>query len=262
MFRYFLAGIVDGGVADDAVVAAAYFSRFVGGVLEIVHAAPADAEDAVRAKSNAVQRMRAHLVRLAAANGLPPEELADLLKVYAGDPGETLSRRAVEWPADAVFLGPHARRGIIDLGSTASSILENTNSCVWVQPVPFTEIKQVLVATDLSEASVEPLRIGHRIAGRLGGDLVVLACGADVDAVKEEVQLRLQESDWPDVGVEIVVTKEKPVDGILARQGVADVILLGTRGRSGLGKALLGSVSAGVLRRARTPVLVVPEPAL
>lgn len=260
VFRYFLAGIDEGGHADDAVVAAASLSRFVGGVLEVLHTRPPNADDEVRATSNAAQKMRAHLGELAAASGLPPEGLVEALRVYVGEPGEVLSRRAVEWPADVVFLGPHARRGIIDLGSTAASILENTNSCVWVQPVPFTEIKRVLVATDLSETSVEPLRIGHRIAGRLGGNMTVLACGADTQAVNDEVQLRLQDSVWPEVDVDIVVADERPVEGILAWQGMADVIVLGTRGRTGIGKALLGSVSAGVLRRAQTSVLVVPEP--
>jgi len=38
----------------------------------------------------------------------------------------------------------------------------------------------------------------------------------------------------------------------------ADVVVLGTRGRSGLERLLLGSVADGVARRSTVPVVLVP----
>jgi nucleotide-binding universal stress UspA family protein len=49
----------------------------------------------------------------------------------------------------------------------------------------------------------------------------------------------------------------KPVDGILEEAKNADLVVMGTHGRSGIDKMLLGSVTEGVLHRCRTPVLVV-----
>lgn len=51
-----------------------------------------------------------------------------------------------------------------------------------------------------------------------------------------------------------------PAERILARaeEYGADLIVMGTRGRSGLAHVLIGSVAEGVLRRSRRPVLVVP----
>ena len=42
----------------------------------------------------------------------------------------------------------------------------------------------------------------------------------------------------------------------------AGLVVLGARGRSSLGSALLGNVACDVLQRARMPVLVVPSPSL
>lgn len=40
----------------------------------------------------------------------------------------------------------------------------------------------------------------------------------------------------------------------------ADLIVLGTHGRTGLGRVLMGSVAEAVLRRARCPVLTLKSP--
>jgi nucleotide-binding universal stress UspA family protein len=60
--------------------------------------------------------------------------------------------------------------------------------------------------------------------------------------------------------VEAVVTSGDPVTGILdtAKADAIDLIVMASHGRGGLQRALLGSVTDGVLRRARCPVMVVP----
>jgi nucleotide-binding universal stress UspA family protein len=45
-----------------------------------------------------------------------------------------------------------------------------------------------------------------------------------------------------------------------ADEHAAAVVVLGSRGRSGVSSALLGSVSHGVLHHSRRPVLIVPSP--
>lgn len=49
-----------------------------------------------------------------------------------------------------------------------------------------------------------------------------------------------------------------PVDVILAAANNADVVVMGTHGRTGLRHAILGSVAERTLRFAQCPVLVVP----
>ena len=64
-------------------------------------------------------------------------------------------------------------------------------------------------------------------------------------------------SRWPNV--EVVIVDEAPVKGILAEatRFKADVIVLGWRGHGGLLRLLMGSVSRGVVRGAKSAVLVV-----
>lgn len=58
-------------------------------------------------------------------------------------------------------------------------------------------------------------------------------------------------------------TGQSPADGVLgyAADVGADLVVVGTHGRSGLGHLILGSVAAETLRRSSVPVLVVPDQA-
>jgi nucleotide-binding universal stress UspA family protein len=59
--------------------------------------------------------------------------------------------------------------------------------------------------------------------------------------------------------VETLVQRGDPVTEILrmAEDGASDLIVMGTHGRSGIKRALLGSVAENVVHRAPCPVLVV-----
>ena len=77
---------------------------------------------------------------------------------------------------------------------------------------------------------------------------------AKAEASRTQALLRRR---WPDAGV--VVTAAPPVPGILAeaRRLRARAVVLGSRGLGAIGRLLLGSVSRGVVREARSAVLVV-----
>lgn len=61
--------------------------------------------------------------------------------------------------------------------------------------------------------------------------------------------------------IEIVVVEGTPWQEIdrVARERGADLIVMGTHGRRGIARALLGSVAARVLRTASVPIVTVPE---
>jgi nucleotide-binding universal stress UspA family protein len=72
-------------------------------------------------------------------------------------------------------------------------------------------------------------------------------------------------SGWParDLKVRLIVEggDAVPVLAAIAREEAAALIVTGTRGRNALSAALLGSVSAGLIRTAGRPVALVPASA-
>lgn len=74
---------------------------------------------------------------------------------------------------------------------------------------------------------------------------------AEAHAAEREVELQ----------VELLVEEASPAETIAdyAERVDADLVVIGSRRRTGIGAAVLGSVSQGVVHHATRPVLVVPE---
>jgi nucleotide-binding universal stress UspA family protein len=78
---------------------------------------------------------------------------------------------------------------------------------------------------------------------------------------EDELQARLESIQPvdPDIEVSYRLERDEAVPGIvrLAKEVKADLIVLGTHGRSGVSRLVLGSVAEGVMRKAPCPVLTV-----
>jgi nucleotide-binding universal stress UspA family protein len=79
------------------------------------------------------------------------------------------------------------------------------------------------------------------------------------EGVKRDVERFVSQSPAKGRVAAIRVEAGEPSDGILeaARAVRADLIVMGTHGRTGIARLLLGSVAEAVLRRATCPVLTV-----
>jgi nucleotide-binding universal stress UspA family protein len=80
-------------------------------------------------------------------------------------------------------------------------------------------------------------------------------------ALAAELREFTYEVDAGGVVIQVGVEEGDPVDAIVTRAAdwPADLIVMGTHGRTGFGRLLLGSVAERVLRRATCPVLTVPR---
>jgi nucleotide-binding universal stress UspA family protein len=183
--------------------------------------------------------------------------------------------------ADLVVVGTHHRRGPSRLWSVSSGLLHLSRTAVatvptspgtWLGPEGLLEVKRVLVASDLSDASGWAMSIAYALVGRGGGDVhllhVVQSPGREEErsAADAELARRLRSLAPSAAGREGITTRVEIVHGAIVPQICAaaerlgvDVVCIGSRGESGL-KALLGSVVAGVLRESARPVLVIRPP--
>lgn len=138
----------------------------------------------------------------------------------------------------------------------------------------------LMVATDFSPHGKAVLRVARRLGQALGARIRVVhvatppagrgphgrgagGAAAVADDVREEARLveeaaaALRESGLEATGL---LVEGPPVRTLLeeAERLAADMIVIGSHGYGAVARALLGSVSAGVVRHATCPVLVVP----
>ncbi|MBI3636756.1 MAG: universal stress protein [Candidatus Rokubacteria bacterium] len=120
--------------------------------------------------------------------------------------------------------------------------------------------RQILVATDFSDGAEAAVRVAHAYAEALGARLHVLhvAWPEEIDVTGLFAHLRQA------LGDRVVVTVAS-LPGDAAEQIVRyaqlhriDLVVVGTHGRSGFSRILLGSVAERVARTAPCPVLTVP----
>jgi nucleotide-binding universal stress UspA family protein len=153
-------------------------------------------------------------------------------------------------------------------------------------PTMSDDIRTILVATDFSEASAAATSYAFQLARTLDATLCLLHVVPESDIqVTRALQGHLESHIDPDallqtyytdaekrlaalvesahaaefVQERLIVTGQ-PASEIVSWAAAKDVqlIILGTHGRSGLNRVMMGSVAEHVLRLAACPVLVVP----
>jgi nucleotide-binding universal stress UspA family protein len=138
-------------------------------------------------------------------------------------------------------------------------------------------IRCILHPTDFSESSDSALRLACSLARDHGAEVLIVhvlepmltVFGDRLLPQPEEVALqeikdKLLQMKGPDPKVPVRHRLEEglPADQILrvAREDKCDLIVMGTHGRRGLSRLLLGSVAEQVTRQATCPVVVVKTP--
>ncbi len=258
------------------------------GSVVILHVLP----DAVAAGVEAlvpvdVEAARAALARVAGAPG--GRTLAQPLESHLsqGDPAEEIVRTAEELGCDLIVMGTQGRTGLarVLMGSVAESVLRGAGCPVLVvrspgrRPGPF-RARTILHPTDFSEESRSALREAVALAGGEARVIVLHVPHADEPPVwvydrmaggavdPERLLARIaRETDPfraenPQILFEHRLGEGNPTEEILRTADAegCDLIVMGTGGRGGLDRILLGSVAEGVMRRASCPVMAMRKP--
>jgi nucleotide-binding universal stress UspA family protein len=212
-------------------------------------------------------------------------------RLVDGKPAVQITRFADEQDAGLVVVGRQGATGLGRrlLGGVTEQVLHRSDVPVLVVPGEDHDggagYARVLLTTDGSENAEVAVPHGVAVARRFDSTVDVLnvvdvqaaggAFGAGglereflerldargreaVDSVVERI-----EASAPDLPVETAVERTTSFDGAAAgirayvETNDVDLVVMGSHGRSGLGRQLLGSVASSVLRTVDVPVLVV-----
>jgi len=274
----------DGAV--EAARAGMELAERFGAHVEFVHAvgAPTDSPGAVARGEDLVSTVRERLVALldeaTKKESRGAVATAGRLHVLAGSPAALIVEQARRTRADMIVMGPLRTRGIFDFGSTARAVLAKAPCAVWTQPCAPAPVGRILVPFDFSSESRIALLTAVDFARRFHASVTVVHCleplryGEDpwgtlalATTLQEVDQGRaaafaheLAQVDWEGVEHETKFLTGLAAEHIVELLPQFDLVVMGTHGRTGLARAVLGSVAYSVLRRATKPVLAVRKP--
>ena len=215
------------------------------------------------------------------------------VSVQHGDPAGVIVLHANARAFDLVVVGTHQRVGMGRLrdGSVAERVIQRVTSPVLIVPAVENDAGKVSVppfgrlvcATDFESASTAALDIALPIAQKAGGRLTlvhVINGASPESAARYTLRFRvpeyhrfLAEDAWRRLQEAIplearrsgsvharVVTGAPSAEIVrIADEAQADLIVMGVTSRGAIGRRLIGSTAARVMRRAGCAVLAVPE---
>ena len=206
--------------------------------------------------------------------------------IILGNAFEGIAKAAKEIDSDLLVIGPHRRQVLRDVfvGTTAERTIRASKwPILMANGVPAGPYRHVLVAVDLSDCSADAVRAVTSLRLEAHAAISVAhvfdAPGTGLmsraSMTEDQVQDYLAEVEERATGelgaflgnlrfdpirrvVKHNVTSVAHTISSLAREVSADLVVVGTHGRTGIAKLLLGSVAEEVLRIADYDVLAVP----
>ena len=205
--------------------------------------------------------------------------------VVGGSPFSGILHTAASMRADLVVMGGHRKQLLRDIfiGTTVERVIRTG-------PFPVLMVvneaqhryEKVVIPVDMSEPSAHAIRIANKVRLISGAPATLLhaflpfakgrmfEAKADIDnyvtnerqRATDELIAFLVANDFNSQGWALRVEEGGPAE-VISRaidQMHPDLLVMGTHGRSGLLKALIGSVTEGALRSLKVDILAVPEP--
>ena len=215
---------------------------------------------------------------------------ATFAAVPGTSPARALHRAAEDADAALIVLGSTHRTGIgrVVLGTTADAVIHAAPCAVAIAPAGYADVSGhrpfglVTVAVDGGPETERVARIAARIARSAGAALRLVTVVAPPyvhgpayanglgytaleNAMHESAVGTIERATaaataaGPEVAVERRLADGPVAEAVASASDEADLLVIGSRGYGPLRRVVLGSMTGGILRAARGPVLVVPR---
>lgn len=199
------------------------------------------------------------------------------------EPYEAILRKASEWKADLIVMGTHGRGGLdkILMGSVAAAVLHRTEHDVMLiradsevfalGPDP----GLILVPVDFSDYSHRALHLAREVASRFGAAVHLvhvvellrtpLKAGGLSSRFEEQPELKDKyraalRDMLGDTPGDVTVAEGTTVAGEILwwrEKLAARLVVMGSRGQTGLKRLIVGSVADQIARFSEVPVVIV-----
>lgn len=260
-----------------------------GSTVHILNVADTNQDSVTRLRGDVVDVLEGEGERVVreAADRAAERGVDTVTEVVQGSPYRTIVDYTASRDVDLVAMPTHGREGLerVLLGSTTERVVRQSDVPVLTLPsegdageYPY---RNVLVPTDGSDAATAALGVGIDVANAAGAALHVLSV-VDTASLGIDVRTDIQTGEFEGSANRIVeeATRSAEEAGVGSVSGVVesgvsvhrairsyvedhdvDAVVLGTHGRTGLDRYVLGSVAEKLVRTSPIPVLTVREPA-
>jgi nucleotide-binding universal stress UspA family protein len=166
---------------------------------------------------------------------------------------------------EMILMGRYGRTGLdrLLMGSVTAKTIGHSPCKVMVVPgATKVSYKNILTATDGSKYSDAAALEAIGIAKRCGSNVIAISVAArdtNLASAKESAERVRQIAEKEGIKVESLALKGTPYEVIVstAEQKGADLIVVGSHGRTGVKRLLMGSVTERVIGHSQSAVLVV-----
>ena len=189
----------------------------------------------------------------------------------SADPADEILAFAEANDVDGIVMGTHGRTGVsrFILGSVALQTLQESSIPVITVHEDTDlayDLENVLVPTDGSRSANAAADIAIELASASGARIHAMHITDDPAAREDEAQTPAHEvadrARNENVDVEVIVRRGRPhleIAGYIS-EAPCDLVVMGSHGRTGLRRYLLGSVTERILRFSTVPVMAIRPP--
>lgn len=254
-----------------------------GAKLHLVHVLPAELPAKVRAMIESEAQSRLEQLRSEAHERKANANVEITSQILRGQPDVEIIRASRNINADLIVLGRHGRRPVRDMfiGTTAVRVIRHSDVPVLVVNIePTHPYGAPVIATALEDSCRRTVDLALRVLGTNTKPVTVVhAFNVPFEGFVTPSKAAREKSEWrrfyqetavermtkflapyQDLGVrcKTFMRQGDPRSVVLAAaaRSKADLIAVGTHGRSGIAHALIGSVAEWVVTAATSDVLV------